>query len=171
MKIETTIHVISLILAPAVMISGCALIFNGLLQRYESIGGRLRLMHEELLDLLRKGGLPQLDCSASSQSIDRIRQAEVEEQIPRLMRRYTLVRNALLLIEVAGITFVIDMFLIALVELITSFSLLVSIPLVVFLIGVTLLLLSFVYSIIEVYHSHQEVIYEASHGLHFSRPR
>jgi hypothetical protein len=29
MNIETMIHIISLILAPAVMISGCALIFNG----------------------------------------------------------------------------------------------------------------------------------------------
>jgi hypothetical protein len=70
MNIETMIHIIGLILAPVVMISGCALIFNGLLQRYESIGGRLRLMHGELLDLLRKGEPNQTACSASGQSIE-----------------------------------------------------------------------------------------------------
>lgn len=171
MKIETIIHVISLILAPVVMISSCALIFNGLIQRYESIGGRLRVMHGELLGLVRKGELPQLEYSASNQSIDHIRQMEVEEQIPRLIRRYTLVRNALLLVEVAGITFVIDMFLIALAELIPSFSPLISIPLAVFLAGITLLLFSFVFSIIEISHSHQEVVYEATRGLGLSRPR
>ncbi|MFL5629499.1 MAG: DUF2721 domain-containing protein [Ktedonobacteraceae bacterium] len=67
----------------------------------------------------------------------------MEEQIPRLIRRYTLVRNALLMVEVAGITFVVDMFLIAFAELTPSFSPLVAMPLVGFLLGVTLLLISF----------------------------
>jgi hypothetical protein len=169
MNIEKMVHIINLILAPVVMISGCALILNSLLQRYESIGGRLRLMYRELLGLLRALEPDQPDLSAKNQDIDRLRQLQIEEQIPHLMRRYTLVRNALLLVEVAGITFVVDMFTIALVELIPSVSPLETTPLIGFLLGITLLLGSLVFSIIEVYHSHREVAYEATQGLRLSQ--
>ncbi|GHO72174.1 hypothetical protein KSC_110660 [Ktedonobacter sp. SOSP1-52] len=169
MTIETMIHIISLILIPAVIISGCALVFNGLLQRYESIGGRLRRMHEELLDLLRTLEQDQTEHSASSLRISQVRRVEIEEQIPRLMRRYTLIRNALLLVEMAVITFVVDMFAVALAELFPSVVFLVTAPLVGFLLGVTFLLISLVLSILEIFHSHREVAYEATQGLHLSQ--
>lgn len=171
MNIETMVHIINLILAPVVMISGCALVLNGLLNRYESIGGRLRLMHIELLDLLRTREQNQAEHAAKSQSIDLNRQLEIEEQIPRLMRRYTLVRNAVLLVEVAVITFVVDMFAIALADLLPSFNPLATILLVGFLLGVTFLLISLTFSIVEVYDSHREVAYEAVRGLRLSRNR
>lgn len=169
MNIETIIHIINLILAPVVMISGCALIMNGMLQRYESVGGRLRLMHRELLDLLR--ALAPLPSSPETPdyAIGRVRQAEIETQIPRLMRRYTLLRNALVLVEGAVIIFVLDMFAIALVQFVRSLTLLISITLIGFLVGVTLLLLSLLFSIVEIVASHREVAYEATNDIHFAR--
>jgi hypothetical protein len=169
MNIETVVHIINLILAPAIMITGCALILNGLLLRYESIGGRLRLMHIELLVLLHKLEQEDADHSEKSQSIDRVRRMEIEQQIPRLIQRYTIVRNALVMVEIAGIAFVIDMFAIALGELIPFFSPLTTTPLIGFLFAVTFLLISLTLSIIEAFRSHREVVYEATRGLHFSQ--
>jgi hypothetical protein len=163
------VHRLQLILIPVVIISGCALVLNSLLHRYESIGGRLRLMHGERLDLLRTLEHKQPDEAAESQRIDRIRQFQIETQIPRLIGRSTLVRNALLLAEVAVITFVVNMFAFAFAELIPSLIPLETAPLVGFLLSVTLLLLRLVFSIIEVYHSHREVTYEAAHGLRLSQ--
>src|SRR5262245_45022126 len=98
-----------------------------------------------------------------------MRQVEIEEQIPRLMRRYTLIRNALLLVEIAVITFVVDMFAIALAELLPPSTPLVTAPLVGFLLGVTSLLISLVLSILEIFHSHREVTHEATQGLYLSQ--
>src|SRR5713101_1638720 len=51
MNIDTTIRTISLIVAPVVMVSSCALFLNGLLQRYHAISSTMRMMHRERLDL------------------------------------------------------------------------------------------------------------------------
>ncbi|GHO58987.1 DUF2721 domain-containing protein [Ktedonobacter robiniae] len=127
-------------------------------------------MHVELLDLLRAREQNQTEGSAGSQNINQVRQMEIEEQIPRLMRRYTFIRNALLLVKMAMITFVADMGAIALAELLPSFVPLVTAPLVDFLLGVTFLLISLILSIIELFHSHREVAYEATQGLHLVQP-
>ena len=52
MTIDTIVRTISLILAPVVMISSCAIFLNGLITRYESTSVRMRAMHRERLELL-----------------------------------------------------------------------------------------------------------------------
>ncbi len=53
MSIDTIIRAISLILAPVVMISSCAIFLNGLLGHYRDISAPLRAMHRERLEFLQ----------------------------------------------------------------------------------------------------------------------
>ncbi len=110
MTIETIIRTISLILAPVVMITSCAIFLNGIVTRYESISIRMRTMHRERLDLLQ--GL-ESNTSSVTPTFSKQRIHEIEVQLPYLLQRHKMIRNAVLAVNLAILILVISMFIIA----------------------------------------------------------
>jgi hypothetical protein len=91
MTIDSIIHTISLILAPALMISSSAIFLNGILTRYESVGTRMRAMHHERLELLQGLG-HTTSGGASTGGFRTHRIHEIEVQLPRLLHQHKLLR-------------------------------------------------------------------------------
>jgi len=164
MSIDTIVRTISLILAPVVMITSCALFLNGLFGRYETLGTRLRAMHRERLELLQMVGKGTSAAGVLTVRIEVQRILEIEKQLPNMLRRHKLIRNAVLAIGVAISVFIISMFIIALAST-TNSTLAPVIALTVFLFGTGALLVGVITTTIELYQSHSEVSYEIQHGL------
>ncbi|HEY6286939.1 MAG TPA: DUF2721 domain-containing protein [Ktedonobacteraceae bacterium] len=163
MTIDSIIRTISLILAPAVMISSCAIFLNGIITRYESVSARMRAMHHERLELLQ--GLEHTTGSgvpADGFSAHRIH--EIEAQLPRLLQRHKLLRNAVLTENAAIAFFVTSMFIIAVAALINS-TLIATVALLIFLIGTGALLVGVIITTLELSRSQREVTYEIQDGL------
>ncbi len=167
MTIDSIIRTISLILAPAVMISSCAIFLNGIITRYESVGTRLRVMHHERLELLQ--GLGHTTSSgASTNGFGTHRIQEIEVQLPRLLHRHKLLRNAVVTENTAIAFFVTSMVMIALAAL-TNLSLIATAALLLFLIGTGTLLAGVVITTLELSRSQREVAYEILDGLKLSK--
>ncbi len=168
MTIEAIIRIIGLIIAPVVMISSCTLFLNGLQQRYDSLSTRMRSMHRERIELLRETGQGITAALKAIDGLSETRANELEKQLPSLLRRHRILRNAVLTAYVAILILVFSMFIIALAAIANS-SLIAMIALFSFLAGTSALLLSVAISTFEVYQSHHEVTYEVQHGLHLGK--
>ena len=164
MTIDTIIRTISLILAPTVMITSCMLFLNGLFARYEHITARMRAMHRERFDLFQTAGPADSSAARRRIALGVQRILEIEQQLPKMLRRHKLVRNAVVAIGIAIVIFVLSMFIIALATL-TNSSLTAQIALLAFLTGTGLLLVGVLFTTRELSQSHLEVVYEIQHGL------
>jgi hypothetical protein len=167
MTIDTIFRTISLILAPVVMITSCTLFLNGLLTRYEAVSVRMRGMHRERLELLQ--GLENTTSDGEPTigfSTQRIR--EIEAQLPFILRRHKLIRNAVLCVNGAILIFVTSMFIIALAAL-TNSALVANIAFLAFLIGTGALLSGVILTTLELYRSQREVAYEIQDGLKLTK--
>jgi hypothetical protein len=162
MSIDTIIRTISLILAPVVMISSCAIFLNGLFGHYQTISARLRAMHRERLELLQTVDMSTTAERKVSIIVQRI--LEIDNQLPRMLRRHKLIRDAVVAIGVAVSIFITSMFIIALASA-TNSPLAAVIALTAFLLGTGALLVGVITTTIELYQSHREVSYEIQHGL------
>lgn len=163
MSLTTIIDIIGLIIAPAVMISSCAIFLNGIITRYESVGTRMRMMHHERLELLH--GLGQTthnDIFLQGYNTHRI--DEIEVQLPLLLHRHKLLRNAVVTENTAIGFFVISMFIIA-VAAITHSTIIATTALCIFLVGTGALLAGIIITAVELSGSHHEVAYEIQDGL------
>jgi hypothetical protein len=163
MTIDAIIRTISLILAPVVMITSCAILLNGLLARYESVSARMRAMHRERLELLQ--GLRNTS-SGAVPTVGFITQRihEIEAQLPQLLQRHKMIHDALFAINAAIVLFVICMFIIALAVL-TNSTLIATIALLTFLTGTGMLLVGVIITTLELSRSQREVAYEIQDGL------
>src|SRR2546430_2333497 len=164
MNIDTTIRTISLIVAPVVMVTSCALFLNGLLQRYHAISSTMRAMHRERLDLLRAAGKSVTGALESIDGVTAERLHEIEIQLPKMLQRHNLIQRAVLVIDVAILVFVVSMFFIAFADM-TNSSWTALVALFCFLTGIGVLLLGVTITTIEVYRSQRELTYEIRHGL------
>ena len=163
MTIDSIIRTISLILAPAVMISSCAIFLNGIITRYVSVSARMRALHHERLELLQ--GLEQTTSSGvSTDGFSTHRIHEIEVQLPRLLHRHKLLRNAVLTENTAIACFVTSMVMIALAAL-TNSSLIATAALFIFLFGTCALLVGVIVTALELSRSQREVTYEIQDGL------
>lgn len=93
----SSVSAISAMVAPVVLISTGALLSNGLLVIYAATNDRMRQMTRERLDIRTTSTgelLTAAECSASG----RERLAEIDEQLPMILRRHRLTRQAVLLI-------------------------------------------------------------------------
>ncbi len=163
MTIDAIIRIISLILAPAVMITSCAILLNGSITRYESVNVRMRTMHRERLELLQGlGNITNSGVPTGEFNTRRIH--EIEVQLPLLLQRHKLIRNAVLAENSAILIFVTSMFIIALAVLANS-TLIANIALLAFLIGTGALLVGVIISTLELHRSQREVAYEIQDGL------
>jgi hypothetical protein len=167
MTIDSIIRTISLILAPAVMISSCAIFLNGIITRYESVGARMRAMHHERLELLQGlGHTTSSGVPAVGYSTHRIH--EIEVQLPRLLQRHKLLRNAVLTENAAIVFFVTSMFIIALAAL-TNSTLIATAALLIFLTGTGTLLVGVIITTMELSRSQLEVAFEIQDGLRLKK--
>ncbi|WIG59942.1 MAG: hypothetical protein OJF49_002690 [Ktedonobacterales bacterium] len=164
MRIENIVRAITLILAPVVMVSSCAVFLNGLQSRYNSLSDRLRQMHRERLKILRKTNKPVDEALAAVTGIYAIRLNELDKQLPKLLYRFSMMRNAIVTLQIAIATFVLSMFVIAAATL-TGFILIAIAAEFIFLLGTAILLTGVLITTREVYRSHREVRYEIYDGL------
>jgi hypothetical protein len=160
-NIDTLARTIQFILAPVVMISSCAVLLNGMLARYASVNERLRTMDRERFELLvrnaaLRGAEVTLEAALVGERLD-----EIDTQLPILLRRHRLLRDGLLSLYGATMTFVVAMFAIATVVIANADSVDYG-ALILFLIGNALLLLSVALIVVEVRISHRAVSYEVS---------
>ena len=159
MTVASLARIIGVILAPVVMITSCSIFMNGLFTRYESISSRMRSMHRERLDLL-----DQARTAGDASAHDRRRIDEIERQLPGLLRRHRLIRNAVMAVVAALIVLVGGMFLIAAAE-VTNWAAIAGVALLAFLLGTALFLAGVAIAAFELWHSQREVEYEIEDGL------
>jgi hypothetical protein len=153
MAIEMTTRIIQLILAPVVMVSASAIVLSGLWSHYGAINDRLRAMARERLALL-KATAGQAEGTFNAERL-----GEIDGQIPDLLRRHTLMRNAILLVYWASAIFIANMFVIAWAAVSTA-DWLAAVTLLTFLAGLGALLLGILLTTFEVHISHRAVQYE-----------
>ncbi len=164
MSIDTIVRIISLIIAPVVMITSCAIFLNGLFGHYQNLGDRLRAMHRERLELLQTASKDASTAAVLTVRIEVQRILEIEKQLPNMLRRHKLIRNAVLAIGVAISVFIISMFIIA-PATVTNSPIAAELALLAFLAGTAALLVGVLFTAVELYRSHREVAYEIQHGL------
>jgi len=158
MNAEMVGWIIQLILAPALMVSVCAIIQGGLLGRYAAINDRLRAMDRERLDLLRdKEGDESVNSTAISFTAERLQQ--IDHQIPDLLHRHKLTHDAVLAVYCAILFFVVDMFTIAM-AVVTDLQGVAIAALVIFLVSTAVLLVGMYLAVIEIRTSHRALHYE-----------
>ncbi len=163
MTVDQLVRTISGILAPAVMVTCCAIFLNGLFGRYEAISARMRAMHRERLDLLDALRPVEPD-EAQIQSREVRRTREIERQLPDLLQRHRLLRDAVLMVTLALLIFVVTMILIA-VAVVTRVPAVTTTTLASFLAGTAAFLVGAAITAFELSRSHREVAYEIRDGL------
>ena len=175
---EMVARTIQLIIAPAVMITSCCIFTNGLLAHYAAIGERLRVTVRERVDLLKETEVsPQRHSDARSQRhpaterkvegsglIIQERLADIDFQIPNLLRHHLLVRTSLAGTFIAIVVYILDMFVIA-YSVLSNRPDFYSAILVVFLLGVASQLIGVSYSVFDAFMSHNIYAYETRHAL------
>jgi Flp pilus assembly protein TadB len=153
-NIQTAGKTIEVIVAPAVMVTACGILLTGMLAHYSAINERLRALTTERLDLALV--TPPEDHGARA----RERLTEIDHQVPMLISRHQQVHHAILLLNTAVVTLILSMFVIAAAALANSGAV-GTVSLVVFLGGVTALLVGVGFMAVEVRHSHASVAYES----------
>jgi hypothetical protein len=159
--ITAIVKIIEVILAPVAMITSCALLISSLQQRYVNMGDRLRAMHRERFDLLLQQNATNTATKHDNFITERL--FELTVQVPRILRRHRLVRDAMLCEYIAIAVYMINMGVLAWVEL-ESLSLASLLSLVLFLGGTIILFCGVMITIVEAWQSHAEIAYELRHG-------
>jgi hypothetical protein len=83
--------------APVVLVTTSALLSNGLLAVYASINDRMREMTSERLALL-SGPRGQFLGTTELPAVSQERLAEIDQQIPMILRRHRLIKDAVLIL-------------------------------------------------------------------------
>ena len=108
----TAITAIQAMVAPGVLITTAAILSGALLGMYGSVNDRMRAMDRERLETLTGAGgtlLSAADVPASG----RERLTQMDAQLPMLLRRHRLIRDAVLLIFAAVAVLVLGVIVIA----------------------------------------------------------
>lgn len=169
MTAQTVARTIQLILAPVVMITSCALVLNGLLQRYAATNDRLRGMARERLGFIRSAGGEREAALQHADAYTTERLREIDHQLPDLLRRHKLVHDALLTIYLAIVVFVATMFVIGLAATERS-PWAATTVLILFLIGTGIFMLGLLIAVIEIRTSHYAVHYEVAEVSRLTDP-
>jgi Protein of unknown function (DUF2721) len=152
MTLEMIARTMQFILAPAVMVNACAVLLGGLLAHYAAINARLREMNRERLERVQHPGRDTVNLE---------RLSELDAQVPELLSRHRLVRDALLLVYAGAVFCVISMLVIALAIVLESLAVSV-LALVVFLLGTALALTGLLVVSLEIRRSHHAIDFEVS---------
>jgi hypothetical protein len=147
---EAITQTIQITIAPVVMITACAIILNGLIVRYNTLGDRLRAVSRDLR-MLQDGERE----SASNAE----RMHDFEYLLSDLLRHHHLAHDALVLIYISILIFMIDMLVIA-IAISIHVTWLAQLVWIVFLIGVGVLFWGMVIIAHELRTSHHSVQFE-----------
>lgn len=154
MDLITPTAFIQTIIAPAVMISSCGLIFLALVNRYASINNRIRLLNDERRRLL----------TAHSEErelgyMESVRLGSIEKQLDNFLNRGKMLRNALTFI-IGGIFFFVASSLALAGMLLFPFFAWKLVPLVIFLLGMISLFIGVFIAAVEIRRSFSNIILE-----------
>jgi hypothetical protein len=107
--LRTVENAIAAMVAPVVMVTACAILVGGMLIQYNQINDRLRVFARERLDILRTrdGGLTRVAEMTGAYAQERLTQ--LDDQLPYMLKRYHLIRNAVLTMYCAVLVFVVTM--------------------------------------------------------------
>ena len=170
MSVQTVAATIQLILAPVVMVTSCAILVGGLLQRYAAINDRMRAMTRERFDLVRSiSGVGSAATPAPLDPFVAERIGEIDAQIPDLLRRHKLIHNSVLTVYCAVLVFVASMFVIAVAAAFSS-SAAATAVLVLFLLGTAVFLFGILLTALEVRTSQRAVVYEVERVMSLHLP-
>jgi hypothetical protein len=108
----TAVSAISAMVAPVVLVTTSALLSNGLLAVYGSVNDRMRQMTFERLSLL-SGPSGQILDKTELSPVSQERLAEIDTQLPMILRRHYLIRDAVLILYIAVAVLVLSVIAIA----------------------------------------------------------
>jgi hypothetical protein len=97
------VHLIQGMLAPGLMISACGLLLLGMNNKYSLVVNRIRLLNEEKRLLFHQESMDETDTS---------RVSNIELQLSHLIKRISLVRNAVFCYSLAVALFIVSSVLI-----------------------------------------------------------
>lgn len=155
MDIETTARAMQYILAPVVMISASALILNGMHGRYTNLNHRLRELARERLKLLST----MTEASVYNERLDYI-----DSELPIMLNHYVQVHQAIMIMYLAVMLYVINMFMIAIAYQ-TQSPVIALTALVFFLIGTATSLIALAVNLREFHNSHELTQHEIRRAL------
>jgi hypothetical protein len=156
MSAEVIARTIMFILAPVVMVNATAQVLNGVLSHYAGLNDRMRKLAHERLELLRANADPFM--------AERLR--EIDAQLPDMLHRHHLTRNAILYMSISIGLYVLTMLLIALATFGASWV--ETLALIVFLISTVGMLLGIGFKVLEIRNSHRAVQFEVERIVHLS---
>ncbi|MGH2515298.1 MAG: DUF2721 domain-containing protein, partial [Ktedonobacterales bacterium] len=139
MSVQLVAQTIQVILAPVVLVTSIAIMIGGMLQQYSATNDRLRALVRERFQLLRtpEGAIARLTDTRDAFSAERI--AEIDRQLPQLLRRHRLIHNAVLTEYAAILVLVVSMIVIAISAASRSGSVATA-ALILFLLGTVTML-------------------------------
>jgi hypothetical protein len=144
------VQAIQAILAPALMVSACGLLLLGLLNRYQVVMNRIRVLNEERRKLKRL---------ESPTAIEAQRLRSVARQLDDLADRVRLLRNAVVCQIAAVGCFVVTSLLIGLPVAGPGW---VTHPLQVFLVGMAVVFAGLVFAALDVLRAYRTIRLELS---------
>ena len=154
MNAQAVVNIIQLIVAPAVMVTTCAILLGGMQGHYAAVNDRLRAMARERLDLLLGSGQSSNPAAFVSERLE-----QIDQQLPDILRRHKRIRDAVLLVYCAVLVYLLSMVVIAVAVMTASAWLSIG-ALLVFLAATSLLLLGITLTILESRASYRAVQYE-----------
>lgn len=104
---EAVIKTINLIIAPVVMITACGIMVNGIIVGYTWLSDRVRSIHQEQLNLLE----------LNQNKLKGERLQRLNHLLADLLRHHHQVHDALVLVYLVILVFMLDMLVIALAVL------------------------------------------------------
>jgi hypothetical protein len=164
----TSISAISAMVVPAVLITTGGIVSNGLLVMYGAVSDRMRAMNHERWQLLSGPG-GSLLTPAQLPASEHERLAEIDRQLPMLLRRHTLLHYAVLLVFCALVALVLSV--IAIAVAVTSRSAgFATIALGLVLAGTAVMLVGLLSAARSLAISRNAVQYEVSRALALGSP-
>jgi len=148
-SIVEAIQAIQAILAPAVMITGVALLLLTFNARHSSLVNRIRLLDGEERGLLKRG--------ERLGRLEKHRLSSIRNQLNPLLRRLLYVRNGMLCLFLAAIFFVLTSFSIGLAFFPGSAELTQTMITLTFMPGMLLVLIGVVFLAVEIYVSYRVI--------------
>lgn len=157
--LTTAIQTIQAILAPAVMITGVALLLLTFTARHSALVNRIRLLDDEkrqLHKIVRQ--------SKGLDGMEELRLKSIENQLNLLLPRLAYVRNGMLCQMLAAMFFVLTSFSIGLGYFAVSTNLIQVAIHATFFLGMCLVLVGITFLALEIFVSYRVILVEVKEG-------
>jgi hypothetical protein len=151
MSVETVGRIIEVVLAPVVLVTACAILGSGFLAHYAEVNVRLRILSAERLTLICQRPSTPADARFKAERL-----LEIDQQLPELLSRHTLVRNALSSLYLAILLFVADMIMLS-IAAVSEARVPAIASLALFVGGTGVLLCAILLVVVELRRSHRAV--------------